>query len=84
MGTGHLLLALLKVDESTASVLFKGSLIETTIDPEEMRWDLERILNHFVPDPEPAIGELEETLRQIEAADEVPDEADEIPEVAGH
>lgn len=84
VGTGHLLLALLKVDESTASVLFKGSLIETAIDPEEMRWDLERILNHFAPDPEPAIGEVEETLRQIEAADEVPDEADEIPEAAGH
>jgi hypothetical protein len=56
-------------------------VLEVDLDPEELRWDLERLLHHYASTPEPMLGDLDEELHVIEAEDEVPEDADEIPAV---
>lgn len=66
LGTGHLLLGLLDVDEGTAAHLFQ--LLD--INSEQMRWDLDRVLSSHPEDPEPKIDNLDNTFDDGTFADD--------------
>ena len=72
MGTGHLLLGILHVPESTASYIVQ----HLNKDSEQICWDIAEILKNHPDEPEPLIKNLEHELMNQAFRTKIEDEVD--------